>query len=265
VLVVSAAAVPDAVRTFAAQPVVLLREPVSPEELALAIRGILSVVHDRREARSSEPAGATPDVWDEPRSYAHLAGLLPRALERSIRFDVSATAIKRGEAEPIVELYAATDVSDETLRGLREVALSLCEPGAASKPFDGTAANDDTALQSVLHARLGTSERVVGAVVLAAFRPDAFSPEDERTLANLTGRAMAAYLRLEASLTRLRLTPRQSQVLSLIASGHSDKEIAARLGVSHRTVRTHLDRLLREHGLHSRTEAVAAWLRSQQG
>ena len=71
--------------------------------------------------------------------------------------------------------------------------------------------------------------------------------------------------RLEASVSRLRLTPRQSQVLALIASGLSDKEVAERLGLAHRTVRTHVDRLLREHGLRSRTEAVAAWLRGQQG
>jgi DNA-binding NarL/FixJ family response regulator len=62
----------------------------------------------------------------------------------------------------------------------------------------------------------------------------------------------------------LRLTPRQAQILSLIASGLSDKKIAARLGVAHRTVRTHLDRVLREHGLHTRAEAVAAWLRGQK-
>ena len=98
---------------------------------------------------------------------------------------------------------------------------------------------------------------LLGAIAIGAFRADAFSADDERILGSLAARATAAYVRLEASLTRLRLTRRQSQVLSLIASGHSDREIAARLGVSHRTVRTHLDRLLREHGLHSRTEAVA--------
>ena len=53
-------------------------------------------------------------------------------------------------------------------------------------------------------------------------------------------------------------------MLALIASGLSDNEVAMRLGLAHRTVRTHLDRLLREHGLRSRTEAVAAWLRGQQ-
>ena len=264
VLVVPASIISDAVRTFAAQPVVLLRDPVSPEELALTIRGMLALAQQRR-SQAGDNAGASLETPEEPRSFAHLAGLLPRAVERSIRFDVSATVIKRAEADPIVELYAATDVSEETLHAVRELALSLCAGGERPKAEAAAAANDDSAVQSILHARLTTGGRILGAMVLAAFRPSAFSADDERLLGTLAARAAAAYLRLEASLTKLRLTPRQSQVLSLIASGHSDKEIASRLGVSHRTVRTHLDRLLREHGLHSRTEAVAAWLRSQQG
>ena len=57
------------------------------------------------------------------------------------------------------------------------------------------------------------------------------------------------------------VTRRQAQILDLVASGLSDKEIALRLGLSPRTVQTHLDRLFLEHGLHKRTAAVAAWLR----
>jgi DNA-binding NarL/FixJ family response regulator len=105
---------------------------------------------------------------------------------------------------------------------------------------------------------------VVGIVFVGAFEADAFSAGDEQVLAALAAHASGAYRRIEASLRRLRLTPRQAQILSLIASGLSDKQVAARLGLAHRTIRTHLDRLLREHGLHSRTEAVAAWLRGQQ-
>lgn len=49
-------------------------------------------------------------------------------------------------------------------------------------------------------------------------------------------------------------------MLSLAALGLCDKEIATRLGVSYRTVRTHIERLFEEHGFRSRTSAVAAWL-----
>ena len=118
--------------------------------------------------------------------------------------------------------------------------------------------------RSSIYVPLATEGRVVGLTYLASFQPDAFSGRNE-LMAELAAHASGAYRRLEAAVSRLRLTPRQSQVLALIASGLSDKEVATRLGLAHRTVRTHIDRLLREHGLRSRTEAVAAWLRGQQG
>jgi len=58
----------------------------------------------------------------------------------------------------------------------------------------------------------------------------------------------------------MHVTPRQAQILRLVAAGLSDKEIASRLGLSPRTVQSHLDRLFLEHGLHKRAAAVAAWL-----
>jgi DNA-binding NarL/FixJ family response regulator len=60
----------------------------------------------------------------------------------------------------------------------------------------------------------------------------------------------------------MQLSPRQEEVLTLIAAGFTDKEIAVRLGVGQRTVRTHLERLYARHGLHNRAGALTAWLRS---
>ena len=54
-------------------------------------------------------------------------------------------------------------------------------------------------------------------------------------------------------------TARQVQILELAAQGQSDKEIATALGISVHTVRSHLQRLYRTHGLTNRAEAVAAW------
>lgn len=59
-------------------------------------------------------------------------------------------------------------------------------------------------------------------------------------------------------------TPRQDEVLALIAVGLSDKEIAFRLGVSPGTIRTHLKRLFRTHHWRSRTEAAAAWMKQRR-
>lgn len=57
----------------------------------------------------------------------------------------------------------------------------------------------------------------------------------------------------------IEFAPRQREILSLIAEGMGDKEIAARLGISPRTVRTHLERLYLRYGIHSRSAAVALW------
>jgi DNA-binding CsgD family transcriptional regulator len=42
----------------------------------------------------------------------------------------------------------------------------------------------------------------------------------------------------------------------------TDDMIASRLGLSRRTVRTHLERLFARHRVHSRAAAVAKWLRA---
>ena len=59
-----------------------------------------------------------------------------------------------------------------------------------------------------------------------------------------------------ASLGRPRdLAPKQ-----IIALGFEDKQIAVHLGISRRTVRTHLERLFSDLEVHSRAAAVALWM-----
>jgi DNA-binding NarL/FixJ family response regulator len=52
------------------------------------------------------------------------------------------------------------------------------------------------------------------------------------------------------------LTPRQREILELLAEGRSAKEIAATLAISARTVEFHKYQIMEEHGLHNNAELI---------
>lgn len=54
------------------------------------------------------------------------------------------------------------------------------------------------------------------------------------------------------------LSPREHEILRLLAAGRSQREIAAALVISSKTVATHIQHVLSKLGVHSRAEAVAA-------
>ncbi|TMD18672.1 MAG: response regulator transcription factor [Chloroflexi bacterium] len=54
----------------------------------------------------------------------------------------------------------------------------------------------------------------------------------------------------------LPLTDRQLEILTLVALGFSEKEVAVRLGISFRTARNHVTNVYERLGLHRRSEAV---------
>jgi len=57
------------------------------------------------------------------------------------------------------------------------------------------------------------------------------------------------------------LTNREREILALLADGLGNKQIAARLGISTNTVKTHLELLFEKIGVSSRAEAVATGVR----
>jgi DNA-binding NarL/FixJ family response regulator len=75
-------------------------------------------------------------------------------------------------------------------------------------------------------------------------------------LAGKTYIAPAAAAKLAEGVTRVRLTPRELAALRLMADGRANKEIASELGISERTVKTHLGHLFEKLGVTSRTEAI---------
>ena len=64
------------------------------------------------------------------------------------------------------------------------------------------------------------------------------------------------FVRDQSKLESLGITPRELEILELIAEGLSNKEIAARVYVSENTVKTHSSRVFDKLGARRRTQAV---------
>lgn len=76
-------------------------------------------------------------------------------------------------------------------------------------------------------------------------------------------RVIASFRRQPAkSDVAIRLTPREEEILTLLAKGFANKEIADKISVSYETVRDHLRNIYEKLHVHSRTEAVARYLGS---
>ena len=75
-------------------------------------------------------------------------------------------------------------------------------------------------------------------------------------------RSIAAHQqRLETVVVEGQLTPRERQIVNLIARGWSNQEIAAELGVSRGNVKNQVSRLLEKLDVSDRTQAAAKAVR----
>jgi DNA-binding NarL/FixJ family response regulator len=102
-----------------------------------------------------------------------------------------------------------------------------------------------------------TAERLFDAVRVVAAGDALLAP-------SVTRRLISEFAQLRptgpspAATVLATLTPRETEVLRLIADGLSNLEIAARLVVSEETVKTHVSRVLGKLALRDRTQAVIA-------
>ncbi len=97
-----------------------------------------------------------------------------------------------------------------------------------------------------------TAERLFDAVRVVAAGEALLAPTVTKRLINEFTRLRPAPE--TSGLTNL--TPRETQVLRLVAEGLSNPEVAARLVVTEETVKTHVSRILAKLGLRDRTQAV---------
>jgi len=94
------------------------------------------------------------------------------------------------------------------------------------------------------------------AVLFPRARPG-LSERDRALLTLLRPHLHQAYLDAERRRRPIpQLTPRQKDLLHLVAAGHTNTQIARRLGLSEGTVRTHLENIYERLQVSSRTAAV---------
>ena len=97
----------------------------------------------------------------------------------------------------------------------------------------------------------------IGRAVLAAAAGQAvLDPEVQQRLLSAAVRAPAAAAAESAGTSDTDLTPREAEVLRLIAAGKSNREIARALFVSEATVKTHVNRIFAKTGSRDRTQAM---------
>jgi DNA-binding NarL/FixJ family response regulator len=102
-----------------------------------------------------------------------------------------------------------------------------------------------------------TAERLFDAVRVVAAGEALLAPAvTRRLISEFTRLRPVQETRPSAVLTAL--TPRETEVLRLMAEGLSNPEVARRLVVTEETVKTHVSRILSKLGLRDRTQAVVA-------
>jgi DNA-binding NarL/FixJ family response regulator len=99
-----------------------------------------------------------------------------------------------------------------------------------------------------------TPEQLIAAVHAVADGDALLSPSVTRTVIERLARAPAREIAPDARLDEL--TPREREVLALVARGLSNREIATTLVVEESTVKSHMKRILRKIGSRDRVHAV---------
>ncbi|HSW30235.1 MAG TPA: response regulator transcription factor [Longimicrobiales bacterium] len=108
-----------------------------------------------------------------------------------------------------------------------------------------------------------TLEDLVGAIRAVADGAHVLPPEMTGTLFSQIARDAVSKGRPRA-LDSVRMTPREREVINLIAEGLSNKEIARRLHIATHTVKSHVRNIMEKLMLHTRLQ-IAAYAHGEKG
>ena len=151
-------------------------------------------------------------------------------------------ALARGETARAVELAGAAVADAERVDGALDVARARLIAGRAL-----AASDRDGALRE-----LAAAEHVAATAGAARVRDEAL--QEQRRLGRRVGRGGE---RGRAGGGVGALSPRECEVAGLVADGRTNREIAARLFLSEKTIETVLSRVFRKLGVRSRAEVAA--------
>ena len=133
------------------------------------------------------------------------------------------------------------------------IALNAALNATLGRQFDGRDVLLWSLIMVVAGAILAAYDRIVIGGVLpqgTALGPDGVAPP-------VIVRALASPV-TSGSVPAVRLSPREQEVLELVAEGYSNSMIATRLHLSENTVKTYVENLLSRLNARTRAEAVAA-------
>lgn len=166
--------------------------------------------------------------------------------------------------QPCCEVVGARKASGERYCGARCSLASLAKGGAAPKPVPlWFSTNDGARLPLWVSVFLLPSQQqdlwLVMHVLQRKRQKPCSLPAEAAAGARWRGEFAWAPERRAGALKEepVALTPRETEILDLLAQGNCTTEIARRLYLSQVTVRNHVQHLIAKLGLHSQLEAVA--------
>jgi PAS domain S-box-containing protein len=195
-----------------------VRKPLQDAELVMTVTNALEAAALRREReqlleRLSRRLDALSILYEvstsaaAPRTHAELVDVLTRALHRVVRFDVAASLLATDERRPVMHVHATSPCDETTLVHVRDRTVELLST-LTGRELGGRELRLDISgerlppglvrtLQSTTHIPLIADGRTIGIIYLGAFRPQAFTPDDERLLYVLANQTSMAVRRLE--------------------------------------------------------------------
>lgn len=251
------------------------------------VRAVINLGHELAEFRANEAYGALDHCLTELARLVGAAnvGWIGAARQSSGRPDDPVHGWRPRAVEYLYENNPAqqqavgevisrigTDATDPMTRRMVELA-GRTRALLRHEMVDDETWNRSWLVNEVLRPH-GIASRVIGAHTLDEAtesyifldrydgeRP--FGPR-ERDLLHiflLGGRAFHRHQVLARMEVQPRLTPRERQVLALLLSERSEREIAEAVGLTYRTTHQHVVSILRKFGVRGRVGLMAFWLR----